>query len=120
MLILVSVALAFIAVVLLVVGFVGVDGLTLIYLSVFCSAAAGVVLYIAVRRPEHGAATGEVDVNGGSPVDLPIADYDALSDEEVVRLLPDLDPSELELVAAHERAGAARARVLDALSDRKD
>jgi hypothetical protein len=115
MLVLVSVALAAVAFILLVVGFVAFDGLALIYASVLCSAAAGVVLYIAVRRP--APTTG--DDADATDAEFPIADYDVLTDEEVLRLLPDLTPPELALVAEHERAGARRASVLDAIAEQE-
>jgi len=52
---------------------------------------------------------------GGSAVDddaFPIADYDKLRVAEILPLLPELEPDELELVAERERAGANRTTVL--------
>ena len=57
MLVLVSFGLVLLATILLVVGLLNDDGLTLIYLSIAASAAAAVVLYVAFRKakPQAGA-----------------------------------------------------------------
>ena len=59
MLVLVSFGLVLLATILLVVGLLNDDGLTLIYLSIAASAAAAVVLYVAFRKakPQAGSDT---------------------------------------------------------------
>lgn len=206
MLVLVSFGLVLLATILLVVGLLTDDGLNLIYLSIACSAAAAVVLYLAFRRakpktevaatpPEpimpEGVEPGELDepvvaataptsardattvqpvvpapesdradaVNpGGTPtadtqravatdevdddveavpattdddwvsdddwadggdfeVEFPIADYDELTVDEIMPLLPQLYSDELEIVAERERATKNRPEVLARLEE---
>jgi len=202
-LVLVSFGLVLLATILLVVGLLTDDGLNLIYLSIACSAAAAVVLFLAFRRakpkqdgpseppapilpegeePEPAAvaaaprpsgdvttvqpvvaaedAEGAAAVNpGGTPtadteqaiateepieeepaavgasadddwvadddwadagdfeVEFPIADYDDLSVDEIMPLLPQLYSDELEVVAERERATKGRTQILDRLAE---
>ena len=57
MLVLVSFGLVLLATILLVVGLLNDDGLTLIYLSIAASAAAAVVLYVAFRKAKPKTAS---------------------------------------------------------------
>ena len=57
MLVLVSFGLVLLATILLVVGLLNDDGLTLIYLSIAASAAAAVVLYVAFRKAKPQTAS---------------------------------------------------------------
>jgi hypothetical protein len=50
-----------------------------------------------------------------SEVPFPIADYDDLTTDEVVGLLPQLYSDELDVVEARERQGAARPLILETL-----
>jgi hypothetical protein len=52
----------------------------------------------------------------GRSLELPIEDYDALTADQVVARLGDLDAVQLAAVEGYERAGRARRRVLDRVS----
>ncbi|MGH9185318.1 MAG: hypothetical protein ACRD0U_05835, partial [Acidimicrobiales bacterium] len=189
MLVLLSFGLVLVATVLLVLGLLVGEGLTLIYLSIGLSLLAAVVLLVAVRlgRPKvdaktepeplpepiestpapvahtaevpaatpqavasgavesAGAATAtatlarpggedewlasdeewnEAGTGGGDggdeEVEFPIADYDELTSDEILPLLPQLYTDEIDVVAARERATKARVGVLDALGDLRE
>ena len=164
--VLVSFLLVLAAAVTLVIGLLN-SGLGLIYVSIGCSVAAGIVLALAVvrSRPERAAATQvgterlraleeteeapavtvvpargrrgardeeeaeaeptqlDVDraaVSGNGEAVFPIADYDELKVGEIVSLLPELDPDELEMVRERETSGKNRSTILtrvEALSE---
>jgi hypothetical protein len=63
------------------------------------------------------APTSSTTTAGG---DFPIADYDSLSEDELIARLQDLDADQLEAVADREEAGPNRDAVLDAIDDRLD
>jgi hypothetical protein len=195
LLVLLSFGLVLIATVLLVLGLLVGDGLTLIYFSIGLSAVAAVVLFVAVRvskpskvpssapapllpeparvpvgvgattdtaatastaalpqmapppvappaaappvaaapptvaapapaAPETGewlAADQEWDDGEGEwedeEIEFPIADYDELTEDEILPLLPELYEDEIDVVADREKAGQNRASILLALDD---
>jgi hypothetical protein len=97
-LVIVSFALVLVATVLLVLGLLAEDGLTLIYVSIACSAGAAIVLFVAVRmaHPEEApalAASGPVPSPDSAPFDAEAAaavsatddvDVDDASDDEAL------------------------------------
>jgi len=151
--VLLSFLLVLAAAVTLVIGLLN-SGLGLIYVSIGCSVAAGIVLALAVvrNRPREGVATSvgterlraldteaeptvtvvsprgaeeageeaaELDVEparagtgGDGEGVFPIADYDELKVGEIVALLPELDGDELEMVREREAAGKNRSTIL--------
>ena len=115
---LLSFALVLAATVLLVLGLLDDDGLSLIYASMVCSATAAVVLIVARR---HLNPIAEVEVApaatpvAASPLDFPIADYDDLTAGQILPLLPQLYTDEIGIVEARERATKARPEILDRL-----
>jgi hypothetical protein len=145
-LVLLSFALVLVATVLLVLGLLNDDGLTLIYVSIASSVAAALVLMIALRlnkpradqkaaarplpEPEPvpvGAEKGdwlasEEDTwaEGGwdddAEVEFPIADYDDLTVAQILPLLPQLYADEIGIVEERERLTKARPSVLDKLA----
>src|SRR5688500_11057993 len=111
------------------------DSLGLIFVSIACSALAGIVLVLAVMkskpRPsttdaaggegEVPAAAGLVEESAGgrsAPArrpesrEFPIDDYDSLEVVEVLPLLGDLEPAQLELVRQREASGRAHPWIL--------
>jgi hypothetical protein len=72
---------------------------------------------VALAAPTAPSETAGVGSAGG---DFPIADYDSLSEDEVIARLQDLDADQLETVADREEAGPNRDAVLDAIDDRLD
>jgi hypothetical protein len=164
-LVLLSFVLVLVATVLLVLGLLVTDGLTLIYVSIALSALAAILLVVAVRvskpaaggpaapralepeaEPEQelvavgtGAEVAETEPapapagswlasddqwvatddgwSGDEELEFPIADYDDLTIDEVVPLLPQLYSDELEVVAARERNGMNRRPILDRLAE---
>lgn len=104
MLVLLSFALVLVATVLLVLGLLN-DGLTLIYLSIGCSAGAAIVLIVALRRHQPAAEA-----------DFPIADYDALTVGQVLPLLEQLERDEIGVVEARERVTQRRPEILERLT----
>ncbi|CAN5207762.1 hypothetical protein BH18ACT4_BH18ACT4_07710 [soil metagenome] len=191
MLVLLSFGLVLVATVLLVLGLLVGEGLTLIYVSIGLSALAAVVLIVAVKvskpkeavstagpspmpmrtptrqmatvgapsdragepgasEPEHRftpapdapsgtsaeppdagewlAADQDWDEPGAAwtptagdgddelELDFPIADYDELTTDEIMPLLPQLYPEEYDVVEERERAGQARPEILFALA----
>jgi hypothetical protein len=200
LLVLLSFGLVLVATVLLVLGLLVGDGLFLIYVSIGLSAAAALVLVVAVRRskatssaapsapsllpdsqpapepaytpptpaplasepvvapvvpapmpapvseppapapvPDEPAAEPAVpaavaadggewlaaDQEWGEPegdwedeeLEFPIADYDELTEDEILPLLPQLYPEELDIVEERERAGQSRASIIDQLGE---
>ena len=186
MLVLLSFGLVLVATVLLVLGLLVGDGLTLIYISIALSALAAVILFVAVRvsKPKTAPAGAPAPVPTGPPVasptatlrpepqytppapvaaatatlpatppvavapassapaagaeegdewlaadqeweepaadwdeelEFPIADYDDLSADEILPLLPQLYTDEIDVVEARERNGKNRAAILDEL-----
>ena len=65
---------------------------------------------------ESGDIVPEAAVSGG----FPIADYESLSEAQVIARLGGLDADQLEEVAEYEETHANRDRVLDAIDDRLD
>ena len=146
MLVLLSFALVLVATVLLVLGLLNDDGLTLIYVSIASSVAAALVLMIALRlnkpradqkaaarplpEPEPvpvGAEKGdwlaseegtwsEDGWDDDAEVEFPIADYDDLTVAQILPLLPQLYADEVGIVEERERLTKARPSVLDKLA----
>ena len=143
MLVLLSFALVLLATVLLVLGLLNDDGLTLIYVSIASSVAAALVLVIALRvsKPKAEKATAPRPIPEPEPVgsgasasagawdepaddgwsdegevDFPIADYDDLTVAQILPLLPQLYADEIGVVEARERATKARPSILDKLA----
>ena len=76
MLVLLSFGLVLLATILLVVGLLNDDGITLIYLSIAASATAAVVLYLAFRRArptDEGASEAPAPLDEQEPEDLAAA-----------------------------------------------
>jgi hypothetical protein len=139
-LLLASTVLVVLAAVLLAAGLVGGEGLGWFAASIGSSVVAAVALVGATRDgPAPGVATvaarsaGDDWLRGGDqwhdappvpaevpvapPVEFPIADYDDLTTDEVLGLLPQLYSDELDVVEARERDGAARLAILDRLAE---
>lgn len=129
----VSLVLVIVAAVTLVIGLLS-SGLPLVIVSIASSALAGVFLILTVvrERPraelagasggseEAGAPRATTAVTAHAVVDdeeFPIADYDELRVSEILPLLSELDPDELEVVRAREESGKARASVLGRLDE---
>jgi hypothetical protein len=133
---LVSFLLVIVATIFLLSGLFLTKDLALIFISIACSALAGIVLVVAVMRsrprPADAPATGEgglaqapatvaaettADGRAGAPRradgrEFPIPDYDSLEVVEVLPLLGDLEPSELEMVRQREASGRAHPWIL--------
>ena len=131
---LVSFLLVIVATILLLAGLFLTDSLFLIFVSIACSALAGIVLVLAVMKSKPRPATapaadGEghvpaaINVAGESPTarpaparsaarEFPIPDYDSLEVVEVLPLLGDLEPAELEMVRQREASGRAHPWIL--------
>jgi hypothetical protein len=136
----VSFLLVIVATVFLVAGlFLTKQDLTLIFISIGCSALAGLVLIVAVlrSRPRQAETPGlagpaETPLPAGTgateeaapprqapaapsrPVDpgFPIAGYDELEVVEILPLLGDLEPGQLEMVRQREASGRAHPWIL--------
>ena len=130
----VSLVLVIVAAVTLVIGLLS-SGLPLVIVSIASSALAGIFLILTVVRERPAVEeAGEPAPLAQPPVpvplaaarsdEFPIADYDDLRVSEVLPLLPELDPDELELVRDRETSGKARASVLgridELLSEREE
>ena len=92
MLVLISFGLVLVATVLLVLGLVQDSGLALIYVSIACSLAAGIILVVATRvnRPKaESVATGPAPL---PPPDVPVVDA-VVEPEVVVEPAPVVDAS---------------------------
>ena len=132
---LVSFLLVIVATIFLLSGLFLTDSLGLIFVSIACSALAGIVLVLAVMkskpRPsttaaaggegEVPAAVGVVEESAGgrsAPArrpesrEFPIDDYDSLEVVEVLPLLGDLEPAQLEMVRQREASGRAHPWIL--------
>lgn len=193
MLVLLSFGLVLVATVLLVLGLLADDGLTLIYISIACSVLAGIVLVLATRmgkpkartassgpepladtpdaRPTEAAeptpepvpasasvaeslprsepadadesfapepvttAVPPVETTAAVPVPVsepepapedddedffPIADYDDLTVNEILPLLPELYADEIGVVEERERQGKSRVRILNRLAELRE
>ena len=132
---LVSFLLVIVATIFLLSGLFLTKDLALIFISIACSALAGIVLVAAVMRSRpRPTAEPAADDSGVTPApanvaveagaagrpaarrsdgrEFPIADYDSLEVVEVLPLLGDLEPSELELVRQREASGRAHPWIL--------
>lgn len=131
---LVSFLLVIVATIFLLSGLFLTKDLALIFISIACSALAGIVLVVAVMRSRpRPAAEPATDGSGVTPApatvaaeagasrpatrrgdgrEFPIPDYDSLEVVEVLPLLGDLEPAELELVRQREASGRAHPWIL--------
>ena len=129
---LVSFLLVIVATILLLSGLFLTQDLTLIFTSIACSALAGLVLVVAVlrSRPRPAAtAVGYDDIpavhgpatDASAPAleetrtparEFPIPDYDTLEVVEVLPLLGDLAPADLDMVRQREASGRAHPWIL--------
>ena len=134
---LVSFLLVIVATIFLLSGLFLTKDLALIFISIACSALAGIVLVVAVMRSRPRVGTVPAADGGGlaptstglaaetaaesRPVaprqagggrEFPIPDYDTLEVVEVLPLLGDLEPAELELVRQREASGRAHPWIL--------
>jgi hypothetical protein len=133
---LVSFLLVIVATIFLLSGLFLTKDLALIFISIACSALAGIVLVLAVMRsrprpspvpatdvgglapaPATVAAEGPAERRPAGPRrgdgrEFPIADYEALEVVEVLPLLGDLEPAELEMVRQREASGRAHPWIL--------
>ena len=131
---LVSFLLVIVATIFLLSGLFLTKDLALIFISIACSALAGIVLVVAVMRSRpRPTAEPAVDGSGVTPApatvaaeagagrpagrrgdgrEFPIPDYDSLEVVEVLPLLGDLEPAELELVRQREASGRAHPWIL--------
>lgn len=71
----------------------------------------------AAPAAEEWAATGSGDGAWADDEFFPIADYDELTVQEILPLLPQLYPEEIPVVEQRERATKSRAVILDTLAD---
>jgi hypothetical protein len=135
---LVSFLLVIVATIFLLSGLFLTKDLALIFISIACSAVAGIVLVAAVMksRPRSAGAVPAGDgAEAAAPSTLPVADapaagrrpaagrpaesrefpipdYDGLEVVEVLPLLGDLEPPELEMVRQREASGRAHPWIL--------
>ena len=132
---LVSFLLVIVATIFLLSGLFLTDSLGLIFVSIACSALAGIVLVVAVMKSKpRPASTAAGEGEDGMPVtagvvddsaaertaparraesrDFPIANYDSLEVVEVLPLLGDLEPAQLEMVRQREASGRAHPWIL--------
>ena len=132
---LVSFLLVIVATIFLLSGLFLTDSLGLIFVSIACSALAGIVLVLAVMKSKPRpsttpAADGEGEVpatvgvaeessagrqgpaRGAESREFPIDEYDSLEVVEVLPLLGDLEPAELEMVRQREASGRAHPWIL--------
>ncbi len=73
---------------------------------------------LADELEEPAVAAAPVSASRDDDDLFPIEDYDDLRVGEILPLLDELEPDELEDVAARERSGAARASILDRINAR--
>ena len=132
---LVSFLLVIVATIFLLSGLFLTKDLALIFISIACSALAGIVLVVAVMKSRPRPTAVEAgDGDGVTPVPanvaaeapaerrpaprradaggFPIPDYDSLEVVEVLPLLGDLEPAELELVRQREASSRAHPWIL--------
>jgi hypothetical protein len=133
---LVSFLLVIVATIFLLSGLFLTKDLALIFISIACSALAGIILVVAVMRsrprpaespaadggdqalaPAAVAAESAADRRSAAPRraegrEFPIPDYDSLEVVEVLPLLGDLEPAELEQVRQREASSRAHPWIL--------
>jgi hypothetical protein len=134
---LVSFLLVIVATIFLLSGLFLTGDLPLIFISIACSALAGLVLVAAVLRSRPRAATVPAYEGAGAPMaagagtsmetgsrgeaaerfperdrPFPIPDYDSLEVVEVLPLLAELEPRDLEMVRQREASGRAHPWIL--------
>ena len=125
---LVSFLLVIVATIFLVSGLFLTKDLALIFISIGCSAVAGLVLVVAVLRsrpkptdaaPIEAETGGDRRVSASGPATataagaaFPIENYDSLEVVDVLPLLGELSPGALEQVRAREAGGRAHPWVL--------
>ncbi len=132
---LVSFLLVIVATIFLLSGLFLTKDLALIFISIACSALAGIVLVVAVMRAGRGRPPsrrptavrrcrrrptsppsrrppGRRRPAGPTAASSPIPDYDSLEVVEVLPLLGDLEPAELEMVRQREASGRAHPWIL--------
>ncbi|HVW34067.1 MAG TPA: hypothetical protein VHL53_16140 [Acidimicrobiia bacterium] len=135
---LVSFLLVIVATIFLLSGLFLTKDLALIFISIACSALAGVVLVVAVMksRPRPSAVPAADGAGSAAPPqpltaeaataerrpagagaktgvrEFPIPDYDSLEVVEVLPLLGDLEPAQLEMVRQREASGRAHPWIL--------
>ena len=131
---LVSFLLVIVATIFLLSGLFLTDSLFLIFVSIACSALAGIVLVAAVMRSKprpapvtaaegdgQAAMAAEADeapaarpaaARRAGAREFPIENYESLEVVEVLPLLGDLDPAELEMVRQREASGRAHPWIL--------
>jgi hypothetical protein len=134
---LVSFLLVIVATIFLLSGLFLTKDLALIFISIACSALAGIVLVVAVMKSRPRPSAVPAGDGGGavptpSPVaaeapaerrpvaaprradgrEFPIPDYESLEVVEVLPLLGDLEPAELEMVRQREASGRAHPWIL--------
>jgi len=133
---LVSFLLVIVATIFLLSGLLLTKDLALIFISIACSALAGIVLVVAVMksRPRPGAVAADdgagmvpapstlpseppaerrsMGARAGDGREFPIPEYDSLEVVEVLPLLGDLEPAELEMVRQREASGRAHPWIL--------
>ena len=137
---LVSFLLVIVATIFLLSGLFLTKDLALIFISIVCSALAGIVLVVAVMRSRPrpdavpaadggGLTPAPVNVANEAPAgrraaagqagdgrkdgrEFPIPDYDSLEVVEVLPLLGDLEPAELEMVRQREASSRAHPWIL--------
>lgn len=109
MLVLVSFGLVLLATILLVVGLLNDDGLTLIYLSIAASATAAVVLYVAFRRArpkkDADAATAPAPLSediAPTPIDETTAVAAVVAPEAPPVAAPEPDPAPVAAVESSD------------------
>jgi hypothetical protein len=73
-----------------------------------------------VEQPSKGESDESWDDDWGDEIVFPIADYDDLRVSEILPVLPELDPDELEEVRDRESAGRGRTTILDRIDDLLD
>jgi hypothetical protein len=132
---LVSFLLVIVATIFLLSGLFLTKDLALIFISIACSALAGLILVVAVLRSRpRPDAVPAADGGGLTPApanvateaaegssaarrrpdggEFPIPDYDSLEVVEVLPLLGDLEPAELEMVRQREASSRAHPWIL--------
>ena len=143
-----SVVLVVLAAVLLAGGLVSDEGIGWFFASIGSSVVAGVALVGATRTGEAPVVATVAARSGGDdwlrddggwhdrpsspappelpapppapPLEFPIADYDDLTTDEVLGLLPQLYSDELDVVEERERRGATRPAILDRLAELRE
>ena len=79
------------------------------------STADAIVVTEAVAAAEAVPEVGAGSATGPEDRPLPIARYDELKAKEIIELLDDLEPNQLERIRSHEEANRARKTVLGKL-----